>query len=142
MVGLLSTPFTTAVIPTWYAFLHKPFFSPPNWLFGPVWTVLYLMMGVAAYIIWSKGYKKKSVKSALRIFGLQLIFNFLWSAFFFGLHNPLAGLFDIIALLLSIIITILEFYKISKTAAYLLIPYVLWVSFATLLNVSLLLLNY
>jgi tryptophan-rich sensory protein len=141
LIGLISTPFTITSITTWYAFLHKPPFSPPNWVFGPVWTTLYFLMGVAVYLIWIKGIKKKLVSLALFFFAIQLFFNFLWSALFFGLHSPVLGLLDILALLLSIILTIVAFYKISKIASYILIPYLLWVSFATLLNISIIVLN-
>jgi translocator protein len=99
-------------------------------------------MGVAAFLVWQKGLKNKKVKSALTYFSTQLFFNFLWSLFFFGLHNPLLGLLDIVLLLISIILTIIIFYKISKKASYLLIPYLLWVSFATFLNFSIVLLNH
>lgn len=141
LVGILSTPFTISAISTWYVFLNKPFFSPPNWVFGPVWTLLYFLMGISAFLIWRKGLKNKKVKRALVYFLIQLSFNFLWSFLFFGLHSPILGLIDIIAMLISIILTIRAFYKISKLAAYLLIPYLLWVSFATVLNISIVLLN-
>jgi tryptophan-rich sensory protein len=141
LVGILSTPFTLTAISTWYVFLNKPLFSPPNWVFGPVWTVLYCLMGISAFLIWEKAGKNKKGKRALSYFLLQLFFNFLWSLLFFGLRNPVLGFLDIIALLVSIIVTILAFYKISKLAAYLLIPYLLWVSFATILNLSIVVLN-
>lgn len=141
VVGLLATPFTVSAIPTWYAHLHKPFFSPPNWIFAPTWTLLYCLMGIAAFLILRKGLQKKKIKKAFRYFLLQLFFNFLWSIFFFGLHSPLLGLLDIITLIVFIIITIYTFYKLSKQAAYLLIPYLIWVCFATILNLSLFILN-
>ena len=141
LVGILSTPFTISAIPTWYVHLNKPFFSPPNWLFAPVWTTLYFLMGISVFLIWKKGIHKDKVKRGFNYFFLQLFFNFLWSLLFFGLHSTLFGLFDIVALLIFLILTILSFHKLSKTAAYLLIPYVLWVSFATILNISLVLLN-
>lgn len=141
LVGIVAAPFTIAAIPTWYAHLHKPFFSPPNWVFGPVWTLLYFLMGVSAFLVWQKGLQKKKVKRALGYFLFQLTFNFLWSALFFGLHSPLLGLFDIAALLIFLILTIVSFYKLSRVAEYLLVPYLLWVSFATVLNLSIVLLN-
>lgn len=141
LVGLISTPFTIASISTWYVFLNKPLFSPPNWIFAPVWTMLYFLMGVSAFFIWKKGLKYKKAKRSLFFFLIQLFFNFLWSLLFFGLHSPILGLLDILFLLVFIIITIMQFYKISKIAAYLLIPYLLWVSFATILNLSIVLLN-
>jgi len=141
LVGLISTPFTISAIQTWYQYLNKPSFSPPNWVFGPVWTILYFLMGISAYLIWIKGLKNKKVKPALKIFIVQLIFNFLWSIFFFGMHNPILSLIDIILLWITILLTIIKFYELSKPAAYLLIPYILWVSFATLLNFAIVILN-
>jgi translocator protein len=141
LVGLLATPLTISAIPTWYATLNKPSFSPPNWVFGPAWTTLYFLMGVAIFIIWKKGFKNKKAKTALSYFLVQLFFNFLWSVLFFGLRSPLLGLLDIIILLLMIVLTFNAFNKLSKAASYLLIPYLCWVSFATLLNLSVFLLN-
>lgn len=141
LVGIISTPFTLSGIPTWYSTLHKPPFSPPNWVFGPVWTTLYLLMGISVFLIWKKGLKKKQIKQALYYFIAQLFFNFLWSLLFFGLHSPILGFIDIVVLWVFILITILKFYKLSKPASYLLIPYFLWVSFATILNLSIVLLN-
>jgi tryptophan-rich sensory protein len=141
LVGIIATPFTISAISTWYAYLNKPSFSPPNWVFGPVWTTLYFLMGVSAFLIWRKGLQKKNVKRALGYFLLQLFFNFLWSLLFFGFHSPLLGLFDIVILLIFIILTIASFYKLSRVAAYLLVPYLLWVSFATVLNFSVVILN-
>lgn len=141
LVGIVSTPFTISAISTWYVFLVKPSFSPPNWIFGPVWTTLYLLMGVSAFLIWRKGLKNKKVKRALSYFLVQLFFNISWSLLFFGLHSPLLGLLNIILLLISIVLTIQAFYRISKIAAYILVPYLLWVSFATILNIAIVLLN-
>ena len=140
-IGIVSTPFTISAINTWYVYLHKPFFSPPNWVFGPVWTTLYVLMAVAAYLIWIKGINNKKVKTALLIFILQLVLNFKWSLIFFGLHAPLLALIEILILWLAILFTILKFYELSKPAAYLMIPYIVWVSFATLLNFSIVILN-
>jgi benzodiazapine receptor len=141
LVGLLGTPFTISSIPTWYATLNKPFFSPPNWIFGPVWTLLYFLMGVSFYLIWKQGLQKKKVKEALKIFLVQLGLNFIWSPIFFGLRAPMFGLVVIVAMWISIIMTMKKFYPLSKLASYLLIPYLLWVSFATLLNGFIVLLN-
>lgn len=141
LVGLLGTPFTINSIPTWYATLNKPFFSPPNWIFGPVWTLLYFLMGVSFYLILKKGWKKKPVKNATKFFIAQLVVNFLWSPIFFGLRSPLLGLITIVLMWILIVLTIKKFYPLSKLAAYLLIPYLLWVSFATILNASILFLN-
>lgn len=130
-IGSLAT---VVNIPTWYAGLEKPFFNPPNWIFGPVWTLLYTLMGISFYLVWNAR-PAKNKKQALLIYGLQLALNTLWSLVFFGLHSPWAGVIVILLLLASIIITVRLFWPISKTAAYLLIPYLAWVSFATLLTV-------
>ena len=141
LIGIAATPFTLASIPSWYAHLAKPSFSPPNWVFGPVWTLLYLLMGISFYLIWKRGLKKTKVKTAVAFFGVQLGLNFVWSVLFFGFRSPLLGLIDILALLTFIIMTMKYFWPLSKTAFYLLVPYLLWVSFATLLNTSILFLN-
>lgn len=139
LAGIVGTFFTISAIPTWYANLNKPFFSPPNSVFGPVWTVLYFLMGVSLYLIWTS--KNKLKRSALKIFFIQLTLNALWSIIFFGLKNPLLAFIDIVALWITISLTIKHFYKISKPASYFLIPYILWVSFATLLNLAIVILN-
>ena len=141
LVGIISIPFTLSAIPNWYQTLIRPPFSPPNWIFAPVWTILYFMMGVSLYIIWQKGAKNKKVKTALIYFYIQLFLNFLWSFLFFGLHSPILGLMDILALWIFIILSINQFSKINKTAAYILIPYLFWVSFASILNYSIVMLN-
>ena len=141
LAGVIGSFFTTSSISTWYAALEKPSFVPPNWLFAPAWIILYLLMGISAYLIWIKGWENKKVKAALMVFILQLIFNIQWSVLFFGLQSPLYGFIKIVLLWLVILFTILKFYPISKTAAYLLIPYILWVSFAAMLNYSILILN-
>lgn len=121
-------------IPTWYASLEKPVFTPPNWVFGPVWTLLYLAMAVALYLVWTKPNQDK--KRAITVFGVQLALNALWSIVFFGLHLPWLAVVVILMLLISIIIAMREFYRISRLASYLLIPYALWVSFATILTIA------
>ncbi len=141
LVGIAATPFTVSAIPTWYAGLLKPAISPPNFIFGPVWTVLYLLMGVAVFLVWENGSQKPKVKQALQIFAVQLGLNFLWSVLFFGLRSPLMGLVDIILMIAAIIVTIVVFHRISKPASYLLIPYLVWVGFATYLNYSIWLIN-
>ncbi len=141
LVGILGTPFTISAIPGWYATLSKPSFAPPNWIFGPAWTLLYFLMGVAFYLIWRQGWKKKPVKIAGKYFLAQLGLNFIWSPIFFGLRSPLLGLGVIVALWAMIIMTMRKFYPLSRTAFYLLIPYLLWVSFATLLNAGIVVLN-
>lgn len=139
--GFIGSIFTTPNIPTWYATLRKPSFTPPNWLFAPVWTTLFLLMGISAYLVWRYGLSNSRVRIALLIFIVQLIVNILWSLVFFGLKSPLAGFFVIIALWLLILLTIIHFSNISITAGILLIPYILWVSFASVLNFMLWRLN-
>ena len=141
LVGILGGLFTAPAIKAWYAYLIKPSFSPPNWLFGPVWTALYFLMGVAVYLIWIRSGNKKKIETALNFFIAQLVFNFLWSLLFFGLHSPLLAFIDIIILWQLIAITIIKFYQLSKPAAYLLVPYLAWVSFAAILNAAIVLLN-
>lgn len=141
LVGILGTPFTIAAIPSWYVTLNKPAFAPPNWLFGPAWTTLYFLMGVAFYLIWKQGWKKKKVKTAGLFFLAQLGLNFLWSPVFFGLRSPVLGLTVIIALWIFIVMTMKKFLPLSKMAFYLLVPYLLWVSFATVLNAAIVILN-
>jgi translocator protein len=141
LVGIISTPFTIAAIPSWYATLVKPPFSPPNWLFGPVWTLLYFLMGISFYLIWKQGWQKKKIKTAGLFFLAQLGLNFLWSLLFFGLRSPALGLIDIGIMLILIVMTMRKFYALSKQAFYLLLPYLFWVSFATLLNLAILVLN-
>nr|WP_297787085.1 TspO/MBR family protein [uncultured Allomuricauda sp.] len=133
-IGFLSSIATQSSVNDWYVTLNKPSFTPPNYLFAPVWTALYIMMGIAAGIVWSKGYHHIWVKTALYHFVFQLLLNALWSIVFFGLKNPLGGMIVILALLTMIILTIKWFKVISKPAALLMIPYVLWVAFASALN--------
>lgn len=139
--GLLGSIFTAQSVGTWYLTIQKPSFNPPGWVFGPVWTLLFLLMGISLYLVWQK--KKKIVirNQALIFFAIQWILNIAWSYFFFYLQNPLAGLIEILILWLFILLTLIYFYKLSKTAAYLLIPYLGWVSFAAILNYYLYLLN-
>ena len=140
-IGILGAVFTTPAIPTWYASLKKPSFSPPNWIFGPAWTLLYALMGISAYLVWQQGIEKPAVRNALFIFTLQLILNFFWSFFFFKLQSPLHALIEILLLWVLILVTIVSFYQINKAAGLILIPYLLWVSFATLLNFYIVKLN-
>lgn len=126
---------------SWYNTLVKPSFNPPSWLFGPAWTILYILIAVSAIIIWRKGIKKEKVRGALKLFAIQLVLNLIWSPIFFGAHNILLALIVIVVLWYFIFLTILAFYKIDKTASYLLWPYLAWVSFATILNFSVWILN-
>jgi benzodiazapine receptor len=140
IAGFLGSLFTTPAIPTWYATLKKPFFTPPNWVFSPVWISLFILMGISLFFIWRRqGHPQ--LRKVLILFFVQLILNILWSAAFFGLRAPLLGLMDISLLWVAILFTILNFLKVSKFAGVLLSPYLLWVSFATLLNFSLWILN-
>lgn len=139
--GIIGSIFTVSSIPTWYANLIKPTFSPPNWVFGPVWITLYTLMGISAYLIWRKKVALKVKYNALKLYALHLIINASWSIVFFGLKNPLYGFFTIIILWTLIVIVIEQFHKIDKRAAYLLVPYFLWVSFATALNFAIWILN-
>jgi tryptophan-rich sensory protein len=139
--GLIGSIFTGPSIQTWYVTLKKPVFAPPNWLFAPVWTILYLLMGIAAFLIWRKGFDQPQVKTALSLFAVQLILNALWSPVFFGLRSLLAGFVVILILWVAILLTIIRFFKLSMIAGALLIPYLLWVSFATLINFSLIVLK-
>ena len=134
--GLVGTVFTLQAIPEWYALLNKPAFSPPNWVFGPVWTLLYFMMGTAAWLVW-----QRQGTAALKVFWLQLALNALWTPLFFGLQNPLAGLVCIALMWLAIVWTIVGFWRVSRPAALLLLPYLAWVSFATALNYAIWTLN-
>jgi len=139
--GFIGSIFTNASIPTWYAALEKPSFNPPNWLFAPVWTILYILMGISAFLVWRVGLSGPNVKMALVIFIIQLILNAFWSVAFFGLRSPMAGLIVIVILWVAILLTILSFARVSITAGVLLIPYILWVSFASILNAAIYILN-
>jgi tryptophan-rich sensory protein len=139
--GVIGSVFTASSLTDWYSLLEKPVFNPPSWVFFPVWTLLYTLMGISLYIVWEKGLHDRKVKIGLLIFGIQLVLNIFWSFLFFGLRSPYYGFVEIIFLWLAILLTIVQFRKISKTASYLLIPYILWVSFAALLNYNLWTLN-
>lgn len=141
LAGIVGAVFTRAAIPSWYAYLKKPSFTPPNWLFGPAWITLYLLMAVAACLVWQKGWQAPGVRLALAVFLVQLLLNVLWSPAFFGWRSPLAGMIVIVLLWLAILVTIIAFSKISRPAALLLLPYILWVSYAAALNISIYFLN-
>jgi len=157
LAGVIGSFFTAPAIGTWYARLERPSFNPPNWLFAPVWIILFLLMGISLYLVWQKNWKsevsvseqeKKSwnpfstklwrgpwrEENAIAIFAIQLVLNILWSVIFFGLKSPGIAFIEILMLWFAILYTIVNFYRISKPAAYLLIPYILWVSFASILN--------
>ncbi len=141
LAGVLGSAFTAPSIPNWYASLAKPQLAPPNWVFAPVWTALFALMGIAAFLVWNKRREEKGVKIALAIFIIQLALNVLWSFIFFGLHSPGAAFIEIIFLWLAILATITSFAKISKPAAWLLLPYIAWAGFAAYLNWSIYALN-
>ena len=157
MAGVAGFFFTAPAIEAWYAKLEKPVFSPQNWIFAPVWTILYLLMGISLFLVWKKNWgiiipagepERKAwnpistklwrgswrEENAILIFALQLVLNILWSVIFFGLKSPSIAFVEILMLWFAILYTIVNFYRISKPAAYLLIPYILWVSFASILN--------
>lgn len=139
--GGLGSLFTAPAIPTWYEGLQKPSFNPPNWLFAPVWTVLYILMGISLFLIWRKDGKNSKSKAAKIVFSVQLVLNTLWSILFFGLKIPLLAFIEILILWIAILVTIFLFYPKSKLASFLLIPYILWVSFASFLNGIIMILN-
>ena len=141
-IGYISGEVTRDSTDTWYPTLEKPVFNPPSWLFAPVWTTLYVMMGLAAGLVWHKiDVQKETVRKGLLFFAIQLALNALWSILFFGLQNPLLALIEIVVLWLMIYETFVQFNKVSKIAGYLFIPYLLWVTFAFVLNASIWWLN-
>jgi len=162
--GYLGSIFTTPEINAWYKSLNKPSFNPPNWMFGPVWTIIFVLIGISLYLVWKnkflirnqiitakkKAWNKYSEKfwsgswqklNIVLIFAMQLILNILWSVIFFRLHSPGAAFFELLMLWCSIMYLIINFYRVSKEASLLLIPYILWVSFAGVLNYFIWLLN-
>lgn len=139
--GLIGSIFTFSAIPGWYSSLNKPTFSPPNWIFGPVWTTLYILMGIALYLVWKMGLKKKEVNIAFNLFLVHLLINALWSIVFFGMKEIFLALIVILILWVMIVVLIKLFWKINRNSAYILLPYLAWVSFATILNFSIWQLN-
>ena len=162
--GLVGSFFTTPSINEWYKYLNKPSFNPPNWIFGPVWTTLFILMGISLYLVWSKKlviknelklHKRKAWNSfsqkfftgkwqktnIILIFTTQLVLNVLWSVIFFGAHSPGVAFFELLMLWFAIAFTMVNFYRVSKTAVWLLLPYILWVSFAGVLNFYIFILN-
>ena len=165
LAGAAGSVFTTPAIGTWYAGLAKPSFNPPNWIFGPVWIILFFLMGISLYLVWSRQWVVKNAlmptkrkiwnsvserfwsgswqkQNVIAVFAVQLILNVLWSAIFFGLKSPGAAFFELLTLWCAIVYTIVNFYRVSKAAAWLLSPYILWVSFAAILNFALWRMNY
>lgn len=146
MTGVVGSVFTYKSIPTWYSTLIKPEFSPPNFVFGPVWITLYTLMGIAIYLIYAdlkssdKKYRKE-IEASIQLFWVQLGLNGLWSVLFFGLRSPLLGLIDIVVLLIMITVVTYRFWHINQKASLLMIPYLAWVLLATILNFSIWRLN-
>lgn len=140
LAGGLGSFFTIGSIKDWYIVLVKPALNPPAWIFGPVWTMLFILMGYALYLVW-KNEGRKSKRLAYSAFGIQMVLNVLWLIIFFGLHSPGGALAEIVFLWLAILVTIIAFAKISKSAALFLVPYIIWVSFAIYLNYSIYALN-
>lgn len=139
--GILGSLFTSPGIRNWYPLLNKPSFTPPNWIFGPVWISLFTLMAFSVYFVYIS--KRSEIKlNALAFFATQLFLNFFWSALFFGFQNPLVAAFEIVLLWMMIIVTLYFSYKVRPLAGILLIPYLMWVSFAAILNISIVLLNY
>jgi tryptophan-rich sensory protein len=134
IVGSIGSLVTITGPGSWYASLQKPFFAPPNWVFAPVWITLFVLMGIALYLVWQSGTEKRDVRIALGIFCVQFFFNVIWSFLFFGLQSPLLGFIDILVLWVMIVVTLWAFYRVKKSAAYLLIPYIAWVTLASALN--------
>lgn len=134
VVGVLGSFSTMDSVRTWYPTLVRPSFAPPTWVFGPVWTMLYAIMGVASWLVWRQGVARPEVQTALALYGTQLVFNLAWSWLFFGLRQPFAALIEIVVLLALIAFTTLRFAAVSRPAATLMLPYLAWVAFATVLN--------
>ncbi len=141
LAGIIGSLSTSSAGKAWYATIQKPWFTPPSWVFAPVWTTLYVLMGIALYLVLKKGLTTKYVKRAIALFGIQLGLNTVWSPAFFSLKNPLLGLIVILFLIAFLVPTIYYFYKIRKEAGLLLIPYIVWVGIATALNYSIWIIN-
>lgn len=141
LAGAMGSMATQTSVSTWYVTLNKPVFNPPNWLFGPVWSVLFVLMGVSAGIVWNRGFYHKWVKTALYHFGFQLLLNVAWSLVFFGLKEIFSALLIVVSLFILLLFTYKRFKVVNLRAAYLLLPYILWVAFASVLNFSIWQLN-
>ncbi len=164
LAGAVGSIFTSPAINSWYKGLNKPSFNPPAWIFGPVWAIIFLLMGISLYLVWSKKWvvhnkisksKTKSWNSwsqkfydgkwqtanIVMIFAFQLILNVLWSIIFFGLHSPAVALCELLMLFFAVVFTIINFYRVSKNAAWLLLPYIFWLLFAMILNYFIVILN-
>ncbi|MFN3997513.1 TspO/MBR family protein [Algoriphagus sp.] len=139
LLGGLGAFFTLSSVNSWFVMLNKPSWNPPSWLFGPVWTLLYVLMGIACYLIWKSDHPQK--KALLKLYTVQLILNALWSPAFFGMQSPFLGLMVIIPLWIAIVLCIVQFKKVSPLASGLMVPYLLWVTFATALNTTIWVMN-
>ncbi len=140
-VGATSGFFTATGVDSWYQTINKPSWNPPGWIFGPVWTTLYVMMGIALFLVWKSNTNEALKKTAITLFAVQMVLNFFWSFIFFKQEQPGWALVEIIVLWVAILLTIFAFAKVNKTAAWLLVPYISWVSFATILNYTIWKLN-
>lgn len=164
LAGVVGAIFTTPEINGWYKGLNKPFFNPPSWIFGPAWTTIFILLGISLYLVWIKkwipqnkvNFRGKKLRNKLSqkllsgswqkaniiiIFWIQIFLNILWSVIFFGFHSPGVAFFELLMLWFAIIFLIINFYRVSKTAGWLLLPYILWVSFAGILNLFIWILN-
>jgi translocator protein len=141
LVGGTASFFTASGVDGWYAVANKPWFNPPNWIFAPVWTTLYIMIGIALFLVWKSDADKSIKQTAIILFAVQLTLNFFWSFIFFKMQQPCWAFAEIIVMWLMILLTIIWFGKISSTAAWLLVPYICWVSFASVLNYAIWKLN-
>jgi len=141
ITGVVGSFFTAASVSGWYVTLSKPWFNPPGWVFGPAWTILYILMGISLWMVIRSGVQEQQVRLGIIVFGIQLFVNLFWSVIFFGMQSPIGGLVCILVLLSLIVTMIGVFWKISTRAAYLLVPYLCWTTFATLLNAMIVILN-
>jgi benzodiazapine receptor len=140
LAGIIGAFFTQQSVTTWFLTLRKPVFNPPAWVFGPMWTLLYLLMGIALYQVVTRARYREN-KCVYTIFSIQLILNSLWSFFFFGMRSPGLALIDIVLLDIAVGYTLIELYRVKPSAAFIMIPYQLWILFATVLNLAIYLLN-
>ncbi len=141
IIGMIGSVFTVSSIPVWYAALVKPSFNPPSWVFGPAWTILYCLMGIALYLVVKDGIQDPIKKTGLVFFTIQLILNLLWSIVFFGMHEIFYAFVTILVLFVFIAATMVSFFRLSKPAGWLFIPYLCWVAFASILNATIWILN-
>ena len=141
LVGAISGYFTITGVESWYQTIQKPSWNPPNWIFGPVWTTLYVMMGIALWVVWKEDTSRELKMIAFILFAAQLLLNFFWSLIFFKLEQPGWAFAEIVVLWVAILATIFAFGQVNKVAAWLLVPYIAWVSFAGMLNYTIWRLN-